>query len=688
MNNCNALTSNPFLDLEALVDGQGEDEGDEDSLDALLDDDDVEEETGLPHSALAHIYNKETFEECDTWLGLVQRAKQRAQMLSAASGPPHEGDTLWEVRCMPGKEDVIVFQIMKRALHPTMPERLVLSAFSQPCFPGRVFVEAPSRENIRQLAQGITELNGDRVRPVPHENLVSTLKVRSSGSVAPQTWVRIGWSSRDQTFIKGDVALVTKVRPSASLDLWIVPRFHQANLASASLERPPQVLRPHRSSGSTSGFIFSPQGYLILENVDRTSCYAGPSHPSATELELFHECEVLHPNTYSTTFSLVERHLLQVHDRIKVKQGPFIGLTGRIVSIEDEAAQVFISSQDLLKTIYTRDICKDFQCGDSVFVESGKFKGTTGWIVRVSDYSVSIMNMETYVEIEVSVVLVQFHEEWEAHNLRNLASSARSPSETASAITNPNQKYVGKHVQVVGADTFKGSRGVIKDTSFNGYAFVRLDIFNHVQLEKIHLSHLRLCLDDGKHRLLDDPPTHNEGPPADSLPTQLTASTPFSAVDSVSQASPAWNPSSCTPGPPTYHGPADDITPPPEWLKDVKFHTHRVCLLERGMTSSRRLEFKGLSSNGITVRDGTVFRELQLEQVKPFIPTRKDEIVAFFGEGDLFGSLFKIKTYGAEHCIVRDYSAKSSRHEILYTLPTLFLVEVLPPSRSISVVYR
>lgn len=56
----------------------------------------------------------------------------------------------------------------------------------------------------------------------------------------------------------------------------------------------------------------------------------------------------------------------------------------------------------------------------------------------------------------------------------------------------PNVKFIGKTVLIVGRNQLKGSKGVIKSTSADGEVFVQLHIFNRPQLEKLKLESLQL----------------------------------------------------------------------------------------------------------------------------------------------------------------------------------------------------
>ena len=57
---------------------------------------------------------------------------------------------------------------------------------------------------------------------------------------------------------------------------------------------------------------------------------------------------------------------------------------------------------------------------------------------------------------------------------------------------NPNHKFIGKTVMVIGANNRKGITGKIKEVTLDNHAFVELDIFNCPLPEKFPFTSLRL----------------------------------------------------------------------------------------------------------------------------------------------------------------------------------------------------
>ena len=88
---------------------------------------------------------------------------------------------------------------------------------------------------------------------------------------------------------------------------------------------------------------------------------------------------------------------------------------------------------------------------------------------------------------------LEFHEKWEGVCLMDLSHpSSRAIAEGWAMKNNPNAKFIGKEVMVVGANHYKATKGIIRDTTPLGEATVELYLFNHPRKEKFQLDDL--CL--------------------------------------------------------------------------------------------------------------------------------------------------------------------------------------------------
>ena len=156
--------------------------------------------------------------------------------------------------------------------------------------------------------------------------------------------------------------------------------------------------------------------------------------------------------------------------------------------------------------------------------------------------------------------------------------------------------------------------------------------------------------------------------------------TPMHNVEAGSSTSPAWDPLSEAPLTIT-----DADIEPPWWLSHENFNGVRVQLVERGGDPFRRMEFKHTRDGSVTVQDRMQCRTLPLARVIPILANRKEDALVCFAEGDHFGKLFKVKTFGSKHCLVRPFGTKSGKGEKLFTLETSTLAVVYPPNSATAV---
>jgi hypothetical protein len=113
--------------------------------------------------------------------------------------------------------------------------------------------------------------------------------------------------------------------------------------------------------------------------------------------------------------------------------------------------------------------------------------------------------------------------------------------------------------------------------------------------------------------------------------------------------SPAWNPSSQTPelsaepSSVTYYWDPSSRTPgPPTWLEDPSFAGIRFKLVEKGL-ENKILEFQSIERTTVRVRDLASYRNVPLESISWLRPEGvKDTVTPIVGE--LKGQVFQVKS--------------------------------------------
>lgn len=160
-----------------------------------------------------------------------------------------------------------------------------------------------------------------------------------------------------------------------------------------------------------------------------------------------------------------------------------------------------VESQDHIERVHLSAVRMAFRLGDQVQITRGPHSGRNGWIVDVQDHIVTIINVEQEIEvmshscnryvansgIQVSVKKsdVIFYNSPFITTLRKRTVVG----DIKSRGHDPNKIYRGKRVIVVGGNSYKGYKGIIKDTTLEGYAWVELDV-RLQQPEKISLNGL------------------------------------------------------------------------------------------------------------------------------------------------------------------------------------------------------
>jgi len=243
---------------------------------------------------------------------------------------------------------------------------------------------------------------------------------------------------------KGDIAFVTQTSLSLLIDVLVVPRvvyepFHKKGVATmvdlVDLEKDshfarkyksgPELLKkwgldwPSQSLFSTGlaqqryprafrsknrlslfkGVLYDPDGYAILKALDTVMYTPEDAIPSAEEYSLFSACSSIPADAWQETIKQITSKSLCLNDGVKVIDGDSRGLFGRIITLREKDADLFLPLEGLTSTIPLTSLRKDLRVGDEVRVELGTHKGLTGWVVNRDDDSVWIYNHETATEV-------------------------------------------------------------------------------------------------------------------------------------------------------------------------------------------------------------------------------------------------------------------------------------------------
>ncbi|KAF9559484.1 hypothetical protein CPC08DRAFT_763245 [Agrocybe pediades] len=513
-----------------------------------------------------------------------------------------------------------------------------------------------------------------------HEGVADAL-LGPRPSTARQTWVRIRPMKGMLSVFVGDLALAIRTTQPNLFEYWIVPRT--ALFKDNEATRPVQALfdsslaivaqgehsvLPTDGQGAHcsyhfQGACYSKRGFFIISGPPTVAIlFSSQILPTPREFDTFHHCEALDPAFLSETKYLMARNSISRGDRVKCIAGELRNLIGVVLECEEESLKVHFESLDTNYSVMLYEVRKYFRIGDRVIIQDTGFGERKGWVISCDENSAWIFEPTTQEELQHSWHDLRFDDTIDSYRVRNLSCSSSFQLQERHAMRqSPNRVFKKKAVLVTGSH-YKGIRGVITDTTIDGYAFVSLALFNHPRKEKIKLSDLQIIV-SGKDNdylvpIVPQPDSDSfismlpHPPPlvSASLDSISSSQTPLPSVHSGSLSS-AWNPTASTPlwslSPGIEHSStvtravsftsALDI---PTWLGDPKLDGTRVKLCLRG-DRTRLFEMRTVINDIVTVRDGMKISEYPLADLDFVRPEGCTDAVVSFAPGELFGKFFR-----------------------------------------------
>ncbi|KAF4609692.1 hypothetical protein D9613_012048 [Agrocybe pediades] len=546
-----------------------------------------------------------------------------------------------------------------------------------------------------------------------------------------KTWVRIRPLKGALRVYSGDLALAVRSETYGEVFwlYWLVPRIRLSkkdnsarpepalfNAQLAMVEFGDQSVESVHSDDlawNFQGFSYSKQGYLIEDAPAKSSLsFGGQVIPTIDEFKAFASCEALDEQLRHRTQLLIGQNAISRGDRVMCIGGELRGLIGTVLECYEDRLDVHLENLDIDSTLMRIEVRRHFRVGDRVTVSLGdgdSRTGRQGWVTGIYEESVCVFDPKTREEMMYSWQTVQFDTEEIVYNrcLPDLRRSSTFP-ELLGMSYNPNRVYHKKRIMVVGAHRFKGITGIIVDTTLDGYAFVSLDIFNHSNKEKVKITDLQIVIPGNKSNqihLLPIAPQENMYISTISTSPSLSpdAPAPQTPMTSISTArsgslSDAWNPSARTPLP-SMRSPLWSLSPGvthssdsmgmvsvatvPEtltWICNPVFATSRVKLRLRS-DPMQIVEMRSASGDVVTVRQGMLIANYPLADVDFVRAEGKLDPVVSFSPGALYGKIFKIKEWGTAQTIIYDFGKRPSNKNT-YCVATNTLAVVFPPLKS------
>ncbi|KAF4609782.1 hypothetical protein D9613_011934 [Agrocybe pediades] len=525
-----------------------------------------------------------------------------------------------------------------------------------------------------------------------HEGVGDVLLGRRP-STDKRTWVRIRPMKGTLSTYVGDLALAIRSDTPNRVDYWIVPRTalvkekkatrpSQAlfNPSLARAEEGEDAVQHIHSEGGTCSYhtqaaCYSKQGFLLVSGPPTIALsFSGQVLPTPREFDTFSACEALDPAFLLETKSLMARNSIVRGDRVKCIAGELQNLIGVVLECDEDSLNVHFESLDIDYSVMRYEVRKYFRVGDRVIINDGGAGERKGWIIGCEETSVCVFDPKTKEELPCSWHQLRFDDTVDSYRLRNLSRSSSFQLQEQHAMReNPNHRFEKKAVLVTG-NHYKGVRGIITDTTIDGYAFVSLALFNHPRKEKIKLSDLQIIV-PGKDReylvpIVSQPnsfiSTLPKLPPLISLDSSSTPSssqTPMPTTPLSGNLLDAWNPAASTPlwslSPGIMHSSsvtqAVSVRPALElpWLSNPIFNTARVKLkLCLRNDRTRLFEMRTVNNDIVTVRDGRQTLDYPLADLDFIRPEGCTDPVVSFAQGELFGKIFRVKEFGPVETVI------------------------------------
>lgn len=365
--------------------------------------------------------------------------------------PSVEDPSIWGVKCKPGKEREIVFNLIKRVEERanTRAPLTITSAFEKgKTLAGYVYIEARKQSDVLAALDGLTNVYPrTKMVLVPIKEMPDLLRTTKSKEIELGSYVRIKRGK-----YQGDLAQVTEVVPNGlEVGLRIVPRLDyglnedvnaptvdsSANggagkrkrggaAANTIANRPPQKLFSEQDAKKKHSKYLIPSGtgkntwtylndtyrngflekdfklqHIITEDVTPTleevTKFASGADDGTENLDLNALASTLKASTANAAY--IPGDIVEVYD------GEQQGVCGKVLSIHGDIVTINATDGDLKgQTIEVpvKGLRKRFREGDHVKVVGGsRFKDETGMVVRIIDDKVTILSDLNLQEVTV-----------------------------------------------------------------------------------------------------------------------------------------------------------------------------------------------------------------------------------------------------------------------------------------------
>lgn len=260
----------------------------------------------------------------------------------------------------------------------------LLSAFSTPRSPGRVYLEMKLEEDVISLIRGSNKIRLRNARLVQREDMIKVLTIQQGFDHVASSWVRMRGNTTVTARYINDLAYLQDC--FSHFILWVLPRYGLFDNAT----RPPQAVASFWSSdlaemtinAAPEGVTVDKKGYWGIRSKDRRLYRHDCGMPTMNELELFKNCAAVPSDLLKATRHRIGSLHFQLGDRVKVEVGTFQGLTGKVIEKVEPGFMVYIPSHDMEDYFCPEELRKEFRVGDWVSTEF-LTESKLGWIIGI-----------------------------------------------------------------------------------------------------------------------------------------------------------------------------------------------------------------------------------------------------------------------------------------------------------------
>lgn len=340
--------------------------------------------------------------------------------------PSVDDPSIWGIRCRPGKEHEIVFNLLrKQAERETSVAPLnIVSVFTRDHLPGYIYIEALRQKDVVDAMADVINAYTNKLVLVPVPEMPDLLRVRSKGTVlVPGAYVRVRKNNKRYA---GDLGRINDISiDSTEAFVALVPRLDyssQENLMKKNLsrtaDRPPARLfnvadvekltnlRLRDRSGDTS-YSFNNEDYhegLLIKSFRIAHLMTEPEEvqPTLEEMQIFSGGEAFDLTSLGQGLKS-RRANFTIGDTAEVFSGEQTGVYGIVESISKNVVELRTTDDSGLGIISvpTSGLRKRFSPGQQVRVQAGKHAGESGSVVAVQGDTVTLMTSMGKEEVTV-----------------------------------------------------------------------------------------------------------------------------------------------------------------------------------------------------------------------------------------------------------------------------------------------